>query len=76
MSDEPYLSPEQKAALVRHHTPNILPPGHTRKDFDFKYQDGVMGPIRLARQKNDSIFLDIPAKVWCIRHTHWENEVL
>lgn len=63
-------------SLTRHHTPNFLPRGHTREDYDFDYKDGVSGPIRVEDTfwGNDN---DGPQgfTVWCRSHG-WEREII
>lgn len=61
--------------MTAHLVPNVLPAGHTRADYDFDYADGEWGPIRVSRQTNPQIFLDLPALIWCRRHG-WEREIL
>ncbi len=45
--------------------PNVLPPDHTREDYDFDYKEGVRVQIRIAGS---------PSMVWCKRHG-WEEEL-
>lgn len=42
---------------------NHVPKDHTREDYDFEYEDGRWGPIRVVDT------------VWCRRHG-WENEII
>lgn len=51
---------------------NVLPPDHTREDFDFEYKDHSMGPIRVRGYESFGVVQ--PTVVWCIRHG-WENEI-
>lgn len=53
--------------------PNILPPNHTREDFDFTFVDESVGPIRVRSYTVG--FTTIPATVWCRKHLTWEDEV-
>lgn len=48
-------------------TPNVLPRDHTREDYDYQYDNGVMAPIRIRS-------LDYTS-VWCNRHG-WEREII
>lgn len=52
--------------------PNILPPDHTREDYDFERSNGT-GPIRLLGHRGK--WTSIPPSVWCKRHG-WEDELL
>ncbi|MFY1688147.1 hypothetical protein [Plantactinospora sp. WMMB782] len=53
--------------------PNVLPPGHTREDYDFDYADGTRGPIRLQGWTGPWGEVKPPA-VWCVEHG-WEDEI-
>lgn len=69
--------------------PNLLPPNHTREDFDF--QQGIseydyagqkipntkvifMAPFRLEEYRDQWGTLLVPQKVWCKKHVRWEDE--
>ena len=60
--------------MTEHHKPNVLPPRHDRDDYDFEYNDGVWGPIRIGAIDVPDVPINIPAKVWCKRHG-WEIEL-
>lgn len=51
------------------YSPNVLPPDHTRDDFDFDYREDLRVPIRMASRDH------LLPMVWCKRHG-WEEEVL
>lgn len=77
MSNETANTPMgRQRGKTEHHTPNLLPPNHSREDFDFLYGDGVWGPIRIGGIHIPEIPVSIPAAVWCKRHFCWEDEVM